>query len=130
MIRSSFICLLLSCVICSFCGKDFVSLGRHQWRCKDKINDRTANVNSNHTTSHGIEVEPVISSPISAAVKKVGVKCCCGKTCKGARGLKMHQRSCMVILGLNNELLKDVRTFQSFISVQSSNQKSRLKFIN
>ena len=53
-------------------------------------------------------MEPVISSPISAAVKKVGVKCCCGKTCEGARGLKMHQRSCMVILGLNNELLKDV----------------------
>ena len=53
-------------------------------------------------------MEPVISSPTSAAVKKVGVKCCCGKTGKGARGLKMHQRSCMVILGLNNELLKDV----------------------
>ena len=39
MTRSSFVCLLLSCVICSFCGKDFVTLGRHQWRCKEKIDD-------------------------------------------------------------------------------------------
>ena len=28
------------------------------------------------------------------------VKCCCGRLCKGNRGLKMHQRSCRVILGL------------------------------
>ena len=32
------------------------------------------------------------------------VKCCCGKVCKGARGLKMHQRSCRVIDDLEDEL--------------------------
>ena len=108
MIRSSFICLLLSCVICSFCEKDFVSLGRHQWRCNNKINDRNSNVYSNHCASHGINAEPVISPPTTAAVKKSGTKCCCGKVCKGARGLKMHQRSCRVIMGLNKELLENV----------------------
>ena len=108
MIRSSFICLLLSCVICSFCGKDFVSLGRHQWRCNSKINDRDSNVHSKRSASHGINAEPVITSPTTAIVKKSGTKCCCGKVCKGARGLKMHQRSCWVIMGLNNELLQNV----------------------
>jgi hypothetical protein len=32
------------------------------------------------------------------------VKCCWGKVCKGARGLKMHQRSCRVIDDLEDEL--------------------------
>ena len=57
MIRSSFVCLLLSCVICSFCGKDFVTLGRHQWRCKEKIDDPNLFVNSNNPTADGISVD-------------------------------------------------------------------------
>ena len=32
------------------------------------------------------------------------LKCCCSKVCKGARGLKMHQRSCRVIDGMEEEL--------------------------
>ena len=36
------------------------------------------------------------------------VKCCCGKICKGARGLKMHQRSCRVVHGLDTELYADI----------------------
>ena len=85
-----------------------MSLGRHQWRCNNKINDRDSNVYSNHSASHGINTEPVITPPTTAAVKKSGTKCCCGKVCKGARGLKMHQRSCRVIMGLNKELLENV----------------------
>ena len=112
MMHSSPIFLFLSCVICSFCGNDFVSLGRHQWRCKDKTNRRNSNVYSNHTTPHGINVEPVIDPPTSSVDKKSGTKCCCGKICKGARGMKMHQRSCQVILGLNNEPLEDVLNHQ------------------
>ena len=30
--------MLLTCVVCSFCDKDFVTLGRHSWRCKQRIN--------------------------------------------------------------------------------------------
>ena len=32
------------------------------------------------------------------------IKCCCGKVCKGPRGLKMHQRSCRIIDDLEDEL--------------------------
>ena len=110
MIRSSVVCLLLSCIICSFCGNDFVSLGRHQWRCKGKSykipRSETATPTAGPT---GIPMEPVINSPASALSKKVGVKCCCGKICKGARGLEMHQRSCKVISGLTDELLEDLK---------------------
>ena len=38
--------------------------------------------------------EPVASSEVT---------CCCGKKCKGHRGLKMHQRSCRAIHGLNGD---------------------------
>ena len=51
---------------------------------------------------------PVITSLGAGTPKRCGIKCCCGKVCKGARGLKMHQRSCRVILGLNNELRADL----------------------
>ena len=54
MIRSSLVAMLAICAVCSFCGKDFVTLGRHSWRCKEKINqDRPANtVNQNMPVMH------------------------------------------------------------------------------
>ena len=104
MIRSSLIGLLLVFVICSFCGKNFESIGRHQWRCKEKINY----VEEIFDTSAVIGSMPVINSSTFNPAKRSGIKCCCGKICKGARGLKRHQRSCRVILGSNSELCSDL----------------------
>ena len=36
MFRCSLASCLLVFIVCSFCGKDFKSLGRHVWRCKEK----------------------------------------------------------------------------------------------
>ena len=33
------------------------------------------------------------------------IKCCCGKACKGVKGLKMHQRRCRVLGGLDENPL-------------------------
>ena len=33
------------------------------------------------------------------------VECCCGKAYKGAKGLKMHQRRCRILEGLNEDPL-------------------------
>ena len=98
MIRASLLALFSTLIICGFCGKEFVSLGRHSWRCKSKVgNDRetTASVNP------AMEMPTQMCLPIKS-IK--AVKCCCGKVCKGARGLKMHQRSCRVIDDLEDEL--------------------------
>ena len=32
-------------------------------------------------------------------------KCCCGKSCKGLKGLKMHQRRCRILEGLSEDQL-------------------------
>ncbi len=102
MIRSSFIAMLAICVVCSFSGQDFVSLGRHSWRCKERINQ-------DQNSSENIEREvPVVSAPSVPITQRAVIKCCCGKICKGNRGLKMHQRSCQVLNGLNNELCTDL----------------------
>ena len=37
MIRCTFTSFLLTLVVCTFCGKELKSLGRHIWHCKDKI---------------------------------------------------------------------------------------------
>ena len=103
MIRSSSIALLLTCVVCSFCGQDFITLGRHSWRCKQRINP----TEQDHPRTNTRDV-PVMQSPNVPVSSRTVVKCCCGKICKGARGLKMHQRSCQVIHGLNDELCKDL----------------------
>lgn len=98
MIRSSLLALFATLIICGFCGKEFLSLGRHSWRCKSKVDyEQENNVNEN----------PAIELPANEClpVKSYkAVKCCCGKVCKGARGLKMHQRSCKVIDDLEDEL--------------------------
>ena len=102
MIRPGFIAMFLTCVVCSFCNQDFVSLGRHKWRCKERVH---SNGPGDHTYTTGRQAIP---TPCTAISSKTVIKCCCGKMCKGARGLKMHQRSCHVIHGLKNQLLEDL----------------------
>ncbi len=48
------------------------------------------------------------NSPNFSLSSRTVIKCCCGKVCKGARGLKMHQRSCRVIHGLDSELCTEI----------------------
>ncbi|CAB4032436.1 Hypothetical predicted protein [Paramuricea clavata] len=52
------------------------------------------------------------------------VKCYCGKSFKGTRGLKMHQRSCRVIHGLNDELLTDLEQQSTENSTDSFNSST------
>ena len=40
----------------------------------------------------------------AATANSQEIACCCGKECKGMKGLKMHQRSCRTLHGLNDNL--------------------------
>ena len=87
-------------VICGFCHEDFKVLGRHSWRCKARTQHGRATVEDNQQPAEIIpDNDPVISSRIT---------CCCGKKCKGHRGLKKHQRSCRTINGLQNITTSDL----------------------
>ena len=97
-----FLFILLAGVVCSFCETDFVSLGRHAWRCKQRIHRP-----ERHNV--GEEQLPNDHDPVADTASRVCLtKCCCGKLCKENRGLKMHQRSCRVVLGLNVQLRADL----------------------
>ena len=104
MLRYRLVSLLAFFVVCSFCGGDFKSLGRHAWRCKEKLRstdqedpiDRHTQGPCNTPISITFESNDRVSNCTS-------VKCCCGKVCNGLRGLKMHQRSCRVITSLDSE---------------------------
>ena len=78
---------------------EFVSLGRYSWRCKSKVKFERGYIDNVTPTMENTAKEtlPIVSY-------KAAVKCCCGKVCKGARGLEMHQRSCRVIEDLQDEL--------------------------
>ena len=66
-------------VVCSYCGKDFESIGRHRWRCKHRL--------ENSTGPDGcINITQERDSGITAVCKII--KCNCGKECKGVRGSK------------------------------------------
>jgi len=103
MIRPSFIVVLLFLVVCSFCGKEFITLGRHSWRCKQRIQPEL----DQHARSTSTSM-PVLNSPFTATTSS-NVKCSCGKICKGKRGLKMHLRNCRIVNGLNEELIADLQ---------------------
>ena len=84
----------------------FQSLGRHQWRCKNRSNHRHGQqrediLNSNHGESSLLNLT---ATEVNDVCNTDHVKCCCGKQCKGLRGLKMYQRSCRVIKDLDKEL--------------------------
>ena len=45
MIHTSLLALLVISIVCTWCGKDFVSLGRHTWHCRGKSNPEDINNN-------------------------------------------------------------------------------------
>ena len=56
MISRSALCISAVLVVFNFCGLDFQSLGRHQWRCNNRSNYRQGQqsediLNSNHGES-------------------------------------------------------------------------------
>ena len=109
--------LLWLCVltVCSFCNLDFKSLGRHQWRCKAKLRQQegynvrpeeqmTVDVNDQIASQTENLLDEAVSAGQEQDLNPQYVHCCCGKKCKGIRGLKAHQRTCRFIKGLNDEL--------------------------
>ena len=105
MFRCSLISCLIVFVICSYCGKDFKSLGRHIWRCKDKVKTNSKDKNDAHVTGDKEDTtSTTVADMLSPRTNCSLVKCSCVKICNGRRGLKMHQRSCRVIKDLSGEL--------------------------
>ena len=98
MIPSYIMVLFALLTVCSFGGNDFVALGRHQWRCKQRVH-------SNTTGPDGDINIPLVTGTVSPVrnIDVASIKCCCGKSCKGIRGLRIHQRSCRIVNNLGEE---------------------------
>ena len=77
-------------VVCTFCGLDFKSLGRHQWRCKAKLGnkDRDSSTTANERNSGILDSEQgnLFDGASEVLTKQVsntsGVKCACGNIAK------------------------------------------------
>ena len=131
---------------CPYCDEDFVSLGRHTWRCRARRTSSTPasttdsiadgnNINNGH--SGNTSYSPM-SSQNQANV--VFVKCSCGGPCKGRRGLRAHQRSCAVhntlsahnVIDRNSDNLELVNSDSTDVTAmdQISDQANNLRDIN
>ena len=97
MFRLHLLWFLLFYVVCAYCGKGFIALGLHQWRCKKRTPINLGPKSTIYTASP--------KDKDSANIVQM-VKCCCGKTCKGVKGLKMHQRRCRTLEGLSEDSLR------------------------
>ena len=105
----------IDAVECEYCGKDFKSLGRHVWRCKQKVllnnvvtigNHRNADIpNELEIPEHSLAntnrvIEPTNDPPDIRTENDEVVNdciCYCGKVCKGLRGLQAHKRACRIL---------------------------------
>ena len=99
--------------VCSFCGEDFISLGRHTWRCKRKLHQGPSQNHVTNGNSHLPQDLFILNNNMSdnnGPANTEEIKCACGKKCKGLRGLKAHQRSCRTINTLCNEVLDDLNS--------------------
>ena len=111
--------------IFGFCGKDFVVLGRHSWRCKDRLIINSVTVDnpitadsgpSTHhlqtserteTISHSLANTNNVIPPTNDPPEVRGEQSCdhdndsyiCfgGRKCAGLRGFQAHKRSCRVL---------------------------------
>ena len=73
--------------------------GKCTWRCRSRLDRNSESVFANAASSSNA------SNNFEHICNTTAVRCFCGKSCKGVRGLKMHQRSCRVIQGLQTETL-------------------------
>ena len=84
---------------CEFCGKDFVSLGHHSWRCPAKATTVSI-VESIHTVApevslaQSLDVNKAVALTPACTASDNSILCVCGKVCKGRRGLMALRRSC------------------------------------
>ena len=104
MFHSPLMVLLFIFAVCSFCGKEFVSLGRHSRRCKSKLHRESESSNARNISSPLLPPESI--KVVTNGCKNVN--CSCGKQCKGLKGIKAHQRLCRIIQGLHGNLLYDL----------------------
>ena len=104
MIRLGPIAFSVIFITCEFCGWESKWLGRHTWRCKEKLknteNSNTKSSNLNRTSRNTLSLAIDGSTNASNCSE---VKCCCGKHCNGLRGLKMHQRSFRIVKSMTSE---------------------------
>ena len=98
MIRASLLPSFATLIICGVCSREFVSLESHSWRFKSKVGY------NDDSTANNTPVMQIATKECLPVKSCKAVKCCCGKMYKGARGLKMHQRSCRGIDNFEDEL--------------------------
>ena len=104
-----------SAVKCDICNEDFVVLGRHRWRCTGPKGRFTSAVptapNDDYRINTG-QVQPGninISTTTNPAAPNIPIKnddmikCVCGRSCKGRRGLSAHQRCCTAAKSLSDQ---------------------------
>ncbi|KXJ07397.1 hypothetical protein AC249_AIPGENE12732 [Exaiptasia diaphana] len=96
-------------------------LGRHVWRCKQRLQVPNGEAKL---------PQPIIIDSSNNFSNNGIIKCCCGKNCKGIRGLKSHQRSCRVIHGLNDDLRADIEEQLNDDFIDSTNGTDHVSFID
>ena len=101
-------------IVCSFCGKDFKSLGRHSSRCKKRRSNSSAT---------GEQPIPILQNESNQVCKRIVVKCSCGKECKGVKGLKMHQRRCRVIEDMDEDKRSEFEILNDDVCSESTNEQ-------
>ena len=102
--RNYFLAWILILITCQFCSKDFVSLGRHLWRCRER--NHHDNGSNDARSSYQRSIVSVQQTDLQSLRTPTNskIQCACGKEVNSHAGLKRHQRSCRVIMGLNNKL--------------------------
>ena len=116
MTKVVIISILVTLAIWNYCGLDFKSLGRHVWRCKEKLNQNRNGADTLPTPPNVME-ESMMNT--SQNTNTSMAKCCCGKQCKGLRGLKAHQRPCRTLLDPQKDILEGIEYNQSENNVVS-----------
>ena len=86
------------------------------WRCKEKPKQHQSytarelktgptlvDIDDQLVSRTTNELDEAVLATRRRSINDEQVQCCCGKICKGTRGLKAHQRTCRFIKGLNDE---------------------------
>ena len=97
----------VSGISCEVCNKDFLSLGRHAWRCKPRITATIGTIETNNQSlspnislatqnNNNVLITQVKNTfdPHENENKDHKFRCYCGRKFNTYRGLNTHRRSC------------------------------------
>ena len=118
--RNYFLAWILILITCQFCSKDFVSLGRHLWRCRERNHHDNGSNNAKSSYQRSIVFVGQTDLQSLRTLTNSKIQCACGKEVSSHAGLKRH--AIVMVVSFSTSPKMSSKTNKIFTAKLTSNK--------